>query len=87
MFAVYNEAGKSPPTRDKLQPENKAQVRSGRGNRETDATGKFLLTLNIFIVFNLCYCKALKFTLFILLLIFSFILLLLLSWIARLLLC
>ncbi|KAL7030668.1 hypothetical protein ACKWTF_006744 [Chironomus riparius] len=34
----YNEAGKSPPTRDKLQPESKAQVRSGRGNRETDAT-------------------------------------------------
>lgn len=48
---VYNEAGKSPPTRDKLQPENKAQVRSGRGNRETDATGNE----NIFPIYSI-YC-------------------------------
>lgn len=66
ILAVYNEAGKSPPTRDKLQPENKAQVRSGRGNRDTDATGKFLLfLLNFFLLYcfqfmlcrhNFCFC-------------------------------
>lgn len=34
-----------------MQPESKAQVRSGRGNRETDATGKYFA--NNFIILKL----------------------------------
>lgn len=48
-FPVYNDqpiSSKSPPTRDKLQPENKAQVR-GR-SRETDTTGKPSLLFSIY---------------------------------------
>lgn len=55
FLSVYTDQpiaiSKSPPTRDKLQPENKAQVRSGRGNRETtDATGnaKYFIIAIIF---------------------------------------
>lgn len=47
LFSVYNDLSiditKSPPTRDKLQPENKAQIRSGR-----DATGTKNLNSPVF---------------------------------------
>lgn len=57
LFAVYNDqpiSSKSPPTRDKLQPENKAQVR-GR-SRETDTTGTVDMQLNIFPSSNFLFC-------------------------------
>lgn len=61
LLPVYNdlsiEISKSPPTRDKLQPENKAQVRLGR-----DVTGKKNSKTAFFI--ETIFCCLMKFNFF-----------------------